>query len=69
MGRLTNFGGEVYEGKWLAGKQHGFGKYYYSNGNTYAGSWLNGMRHGKGMLVDSDGKRIFIGQWLNGKQQ
>ena len=66
---MTNFGGEVYEGEWLDGKKEGFGKYYYNNGERYAGAWKDDMREGKGMLVDQEGKRIFIGEWMNGKRK
>lgn len=33
---------EKYEGEWLDGKMHGYGKYYYGDGGMYEGDWVDG---------------------------
>lgn len=36
--------GRKYDGGWLDGKQHGFGKYYSSSGEIKYGEWKDGKR-------------------------
>lgn len=33
---------EQYDGDWVAGKMHGWGKYCYSDGSVYEGEFANG---------------------------
>lgn len=37
-----------YDGEWLKGKMHGYGKYLYEDGGTYVGEFLNNLPHGEG---------------------
>ena len=43
--------GEAYEGMWLRGLRHGFGKCTYPNGDCYVGDWWHGQRQGAGSLA------------------
>ena len=36
----------MYEGEWVAGKRHGFGRLVHKNGVVIAGDWLEGKQHG-----------------------
>jgi hypothetical protein len=38
--------GNVYEGEWACGMQHGRGKMTYANGNVFDGEWTGGKREG-----------------------
>jgi len=37
-----------YDGEWLKGKMHGYGKYLYDDGGTYVGEFQNNWPHGEG---------------------
>ena len=38
----------VYEGDWVNGERHGFGKCVKIDGSRYEGGWANDKPHGKG---------------------
>ncbi len=48
-GKLTTKEG-TYEGEFLQGKKHGFGRFEYGNGILYVGDYNNGVREGSGIL-------------------
>ncbi len=54
--------GEVYEGQWRDGKQHGHGIYTWADKRRYEGQWLDGKRHGRGIIWYQDGQ-VFDGLW------
>ena len=43
--------GETYEGGFLRGERHGFGKCVYPNGDCYIGDWRHGEKDGAGSLA------------------
>lgn len=47
--------GIVFEGEWLNGKPHGYGKNYYPNGGYYEGTFFNGLPHGFGRFINANG--------------
>ncbi|KAG0469350.1 hypothetical protein HPP92_018678 [Vanilla planifolia] len=40
--------GDVFNGHWLDGLEHGLGYYYYSDGSCYVGTWSMGLKDGQG---------------------
>jgi len=60
-GRLES-GGFVYEGTWLAGKRHGYGRADTPDGGSFLGEWQNGNRHGTGRASNADGG-YHDGEW------
>jgi len=63
--RLPN--GDVYFGKFVAGKPSGKGRYEYKNGNVYTGPFKAGKMTGKGMLEFKNGQ-IYKGDFIDGKR-
>lgn len=51
--------GSSYEGEWVSGKKHGYGKFKYPESvidkESYEGEWANDHQHGKGILRYTDG--------------
>jgi hypothetical protein len=58
--------GDVYDGGYVEGKQHGIGKATYANGYVYQGGWLQGKQHGQGKLTKTNGN-VYEGEWVDGK--
>ena len=58
--------GDVYEGEWKFGKQHGRGKITYSSGAVYEGEWKDGKRHGRGKITYPNGA-VYEGEWKEDK--
>lgn len=56
--------GSRYEGQWVDGKAHNFGKLRHADGDEYEGQWVVGKAHGQGTYKGADGT-IFRGQWEN----
>ena len=56
-----------YVGEWKEGKFHRQGTLIYSDGEKYEGEWKYGLEHGLGIRTSSNGGKIFIGKWKNGK--
>jgi hypothetical protein len=55
-GGFTWEDGNVYEGNWENGKQHGEGVFMWSQTQAmYSGQWQNGLQHGQGFLLLPDG--------------
>jgi hypothetical protein len=54
---------EKYEGQWVAGKMHGWGKYHYADGGVYEGEWFEGKMHGRGSYVFANNNR-YEGEWV-----
>ncbi len=40
----------VYDGEFIKGLKHGFGRIVYPTGNRYEGYWKNDMKDGKGTM-------------------
>ena len=64
--KRTHPSGDVYEGDWVDGKQHGKGTYTSSDGNVYEGDWVDDKQHGKGTYTWPDGN-VYEGDWMDGK--
>ncbi|KDO35168.1 hypothetical protein SPRG_00014 [Saprolegnia parasitica CBS 223.65] len=58
-----------YEGSWVHGYQHGYGKLVYDElqGIEYEGDWVTGQRHGKGTMKYASGN-VYEGDWVDGKK-
>lgn len=55
----------TYEGHFVDGKRHGFGKFTDINGLVYKGEWKNDMRNGQGVFTWSRSVR-YDGEWRDG---
>jgi hypothetical protein len=55
-----------YEGEWVDGKRHGFGKTTWWSENYYKGEYINGFRDGKGLLKGEDWGE-YVGEWKNNR--
>jgi hypothetical protein len=59
--------GDIHQGNFLNGKQHGDGKYQFLNGSIYEGCWNDGLLHGKATIILENGtKKHEI--WCYGEQ-
>ena len=61
--KLTN--GDVFEGNFINGLYHGYGKLSYGN-KTFEGYWKNGLKDGKGTILNVDNTK-YLGTWESGK--
>ena len=43
--------GDLYEGEWEVGKEHGAGTAVASDGSSFFGTWVHGKRHGEGVSL------------------
>jgi hypothetical protein len=59
--------GDVYDGNWKDGKQHGHGVFVTLDGDIYNGGWNEGLYHGYGVFVWSAGK-VYRGDYVNGER-
>jgi hypothetical protein len=65
---MTFASGDIYQGVWMTGLQHGKGKMTYTNGGAvYKGEWQNGMKHGQakagtdvGNVLETTSNRFFV---------
>lgn len=64
----TNSGRLIYEGDFLRGVYHGYGKLLSENGDVYCGSFSSGMKDGNGVLTLSTGT-VFTGSWVSDVMQ
>lgn len=60
--------GDIYEGEFENGKEHGNGTFRWKNGNVYEGEFVESKRHGWGKMVWASGN-TYEGQWVEGKKQ
>lgn len=68
--------GDVFSGKFLNSKRHGYGEYVATSGARYSGYWKNDQRAGSGTQVytrrDERGHWIhagtYKGDWLDNKR-
>ncbi len=58
---------EEYDGFFLNGKPHGYGRKKWARGGAYSGEWNNGKFHGFGVYDAPDGNR-FVGNWYFGSR-
>ena len=43
--------GSKFQGSWVNGERHGYGKLTHADGHCYEGQWENGKKNGKGDLI------------------
>jgi len=65
---MTYGSGDIYEGEFENGKEHGNGTFRWKNGNVYEGEFVESKRHGWGKMVWASGN-TYEGQWVEGKKQ
>jgi hypothetical protein len=68
IGKKTNEKGDKYEGEFLNGKYHGYGRYIFKNGEIYEGYFANGKKHGKGKEIFTDGS-VYEGELFENNRQ
>ena len=54
-----------YEGQFLKGKKHGYGKFTWADGSYYEGEYKNDQKEGDGRLYNKKGLLIREGTWKN----
>lgn len=59
--------GAVYTGSWKDDMPSGKGKKTYCDGSSYNGHWEQGVQHGMGTEYDTQGKKVFEGEWSWGE--
>jgi hypothetical protein len=62
-----DYKGDVLEGEWLNGLQHGQGTYTYANGDKYVGNFKNGKSHGQGTYTYPSGDK-HVGEYKDDKK-
>ncbi|QDZ25416.1 hypothetical protein HOP50_17g79570 [Chloropicon primus] len=60
--------GTCYDGEWLEGLKHGYGKLDYGMGKKYVGDWKEDLKDGNGMMTYKNGD-VYNGQWSKGMKQ
>jgi len=68
LGKKTNEKGDKYEGGFLNGKYHGYGRYVFKNGEIYEGYFAYGKKHGKGKEIFTDGS-VYEGELFENNRQ
>jgi hypothetical protein len=68
FGKKTNEKGDKYEGEFLNGKYHGYGRYIFKDGEIYEGYFANGKKHGKGKEIFTDGS-VYEGELFENNRQ
>jgi len=58
-------GPATYDGQWLAGERHGYGRLRYAGGGEYAGAWRHNLPHGVGRMAYASGS-VYHGEWARG---
>lgn len=66
-GTMNRPDGSMYEGTWLAGKKHGYGRQINADRTEYVGQFANGYAHGDGKLTMLDGS-TFEGRFRYGRR-
>ena len=61
--------GSSYNGSWSNGEYYGKGTKRFADGSKYVGDWVNGIQHGHGVEYNSNGKKVFEGEWKHGQKQ
>lgn len=56
-----------YDGEWLDGKPHGFGKHIDEKNNKYIGNFEHGEKTGKAIVMNKDGL-FYEGEMKNGSK-
>ena len=59
--------GGIYEGEFLKGFRHGYGKMTFKDGAQYTGEWFCGYAHGNGTFAFDKGES-YNGQFFNNKR-
>ena len=68
LGKKNHDNGDKYEGEFLNGKYHGYGRYVFSDGEIYEGYFANGKRHGKGKEIHTNGS-VYEGELFENNRQ
>lgn len=65
VGTRHTSGGQVYEGEWKNGLEHGQGKLTYASGDMYNGEWKMGQKHGMGSFLTAKDKKVYVRKWVH----
>ena len=66
-GKITYYGGDIYEGEWAKNKRQGKGLYTYRFGGRYLGNFNTDLPNGYGTRIYSSGN-VYNGQFVAGKK-
>ena len=65
--QLSKGDDKIYEGQSLFLMANGFGRLINPDGSYYIGKFRCDLEDGFGQYFDSDGKLVFQGQWIEGR--
>ncbi len=65
-GTIVNSYG-TYQGDYVGGSPHGYGKLIFNDGRIYEGYWYNGNFNGEGTFTYENGD-VYHGQWVKGEK-
>ena len=68
LGPFKFSNGETYEGQFMDGKRHGFGRQIWPDGSIYEGFWDEDRCNGKGRLINAEG-HVYFGDWIDDKAE
>lgn len=66
-GRMSFSSGQVQEGQWRDGKQHGAAATLYASGARHIGLFVDGEREGRGIYWQGDGEYVIMGDFEDGQ--
>jgi hypothetical protein len=68
-GQITwEYTGDIYDGEWRHGNQHGHGRIKYATGDVFEGSFKNDLKHGRGTYQWKDGRQ-YDGLYVNDRSE
>jgi len=65
-GRMVFPHGDTYDGEWLGGQYHGFGRYSSQTADEYEGEWSHDKMCGNGRYLYRDSGDVYEGGWADG---
>ena len=65
----TMTGNVIYDGQWRNDLPNGYGRAKFTDHTSYEGEWKDGKPHGKGNYRDDFMTFLYVGDWIEGRQE